>query len=345
MPLIGCGTTGEVFPCTEQGIRDAIAEGGGPHTFGCDGPQTVVTKSEIVIDNDVILDGEGNLTLDGNGEHRVILISAGSQPQPSVELRGLTLTGGQSLLGSAIRNQGKLMLENCVVSGNTSDRPAWGAVMNGTQARLTITKSSVSNNDTSGVAVDTLAETVIDYSEIADNTGWGVHNSSGIVSIENSTVSRNGTGGLLNGFQMVVRNSTVSQNHGERGGAIWNPGYTPQYPVHAKSPYGAEILIVNSTISGNSAAQGGAIFNSGEWGKVHVSRSTFAHNSTSDGADIESVGGSWVSFTNSIIHGSCGFESLSGSTSNAGNIESPGDTCGLDQPTDQTEKTAEELNL
>ena len=29
------------FPCTEQGILDAIALGGGPHTFACDGPTTV----------------------------------------------------------------------------------------------------------------------------------------------------------------------------------------------------------------------------------------------------------------------------------------------------------------
>jgi len=60
-----------VFPCTEEGIRDAIAVGGGPHPFDCDGPTTVVTEAEIVIDSDVILDGEGNLTVDGNDDHRV----------------------------------------------------------------------------------------------------------------------------------------------------------------------------------------------------------------------------------------------------------------------------------
>ena len=52
------------FPCDEEGILDAIAFGGGPHFFACNGPTTVVTQAEIVIDNDVILDGEGNLTLE-----------------------------------------------------------------------------------------------------------------------------------------------------------------------------------------------------------------------------------------------------------------------------------------
>jgi hypothetical protein len=61
-------------PCTEQGIRDAIAEGGDPHTFDYDGAQTVVTEFEIVIESDVILDGEGNLTVDGNERHRVFWI-------------------------------------------------------------------------------------------------------------------------------------------------------------------------------------------------------------------------------------------------------------------------------
>jgi hypothetical protein len=75
MPLVGCsdnegtggsggsGGTGGTEPacqatvcaCTEAGIRAAIAEGGGPFTFDCEGPTTVVTEAEIVIDNDVIL--------------------------------------------------------------------------------------------------------------------------------------------------------------------------------------------------------------------------------------------------------------------------------------------------
>ena len=60
------GITGQEFPCTEQGIRDAIAAGGGPYTFACAGPQTVVTAAVDVIHNDVILDGGGNLTVDGD---------------------------------------------------------------------------------------------------------------------------------------------------------------------------------------------------------------------------------------------------------------------------------------
>ena len=111
------GMTGQEFPCTEQGIRDAIAEGGGPHTFACDGPQTVVTAGEIVIYNDVTLDGEGKLTVDGGGEHadplddhRVFSVTEGV----TAELRRFTVTGGwldqdpKSAGGAGIRNGGAL---------------------------------------------------------------------------------------------------------------------------------------------------------------------------------------------------------------------------------------------
>ncbi len=51
------------FACTDQGIRDAVAVGGGPHGFDCDGPQTVVLEEAVFVDQNVILDGLGNLSL------------------------------------------------------------------------------------------------------------------------------------------------------------------------------------------------------------------------------------------------------------------------------------------
>jgi len=63
--VMGCNETSGTggFPCTEQGIRDAIAEGGGPHEFACNAP--TVVPEYFRIRNDVILDGGGLLTTDG----------------------------------------------------------------------------------------------------------------------------------------------------------------------------------------------------------------------------------------------------------------------------------------
>ena len=42
-----CALTDSRLPCVEQGVRNAVAAGGGPYTFACDGPTTVTTEAEI----------------------------------------------------------------------------------------------------------------------------------------------------------------------------------------------------------------------------------------------------------------------------------------------------------
>jgi len=95
------------FSCTMQGIRDAIAEGGGPHFFACDG-STPVLAGNITIDNDVVLDGQGKLTVDGAELNRVFVVP----DDVTAELRGFTVTRGavRSSNGGAIRNNGTLTL-------------------------------------------------------------------------------------------------------------------------------------------------------------------------------------------------------------------------------------------
>jgi hypothetical protein len=74
-------------------------------------------------------------------------------------------------------------------------------------------------------------------------------------------------------------------------------------------------MIANSTVSSNEAAMGNAIFffQSGE-----------------------------ARLTSTIVDGSC---NLARVTSEGQNIESPGDTCGLTEASDQTSLTAMQLNL
>ena len=104
-----------VCACSETGIRDAVAQGGGVYFFDCDGPTTVVTEAEIVIDNDVILDGEGELTIDADGMHGVLSTSSSVE----VEFRGVVVTGGAGRIGG-IWNEGTMTLTNSTVSDNTS---------------------------------------------------------------------------------------------------------------------------------------------------------------------------------------------------------------------------------
>jgi len=90
----------------------------------------VVTQAEIVIDNDVILDGEGQLTLDAGGvygaydqavvSHRVLSVASGT----TVQLLGMTITGAVTSASGAyydspgILNEGTLTLVDSTVREN-----------------------------------------------------------------------------------------------------------------------------------------------------------------------------------------------------------------------------------
>ena len=311
--LVGCGETssvceGMVCPCTERGIRAAIAQGGGPFSFDCNGATTVVTEAEVVIDNDVILDGEGNLTVDGADEHRVFSI-----PQNvKVELRGLTVTHG--FRGGGITNEGLLTVERCVISDNSTTAPPIGLEGGG---------GGVWNAGQMSIINTTIADNVASHT-----TGGGIYNDwSGTLTLTNSTIAGNAAyidgwggvgGGIRNEGQMTIINSTVSGNsvagiEDVSGGGILNGGW---------------LSLVNSTISGNRASFGDAI--------AIESMSASRHDPH-------------VEIARTLIDGECSREDNSESNvtwaSSGYNIESPGDTCGFDQQSDQADVTVERLNL
>ena len=245
MPLVGCGETtgdggsggsagsggmagtggtagsggsgGDIadgFPCTEQGIRDAIAEGDGPHTFDCDGPTTIVTQAEIVIDNDVILNGSDNLRVDGNKSHPVFSVSE----HVVAELRGFRVTGGSTeVLGGGIANYGTLTVSKTTVSGNFAN--SGGGIFNDTNARLTLKDSTISGNTASfaGGGIFSNGTLTVTNSTIsgnsADFSGALVINS-GSASLTHTTIARNETvvalsGDLTVGPAVTVTNSLI----------------------------------------------------------------------------------------------------------------------------------------
>jgi hypothetical protein len=178
-----------VLPCSEQGIRNAIAAGGDdPYTFDCNGPQTVVTQAEIVIDNDVILDGEGDLTVDGDSNHAVFGVVEGVV----AELHGFGVTGGARpgtkgpSPGGCIANGGTLTVTNSTVSGGD------GAVDSGiaNSGTLTLTNSTVSGNLFGGISNDgTLTITNCTVSGNVELGGNFVNEGLGMVTMTNCTVS------------------------------------------------------------------------------------------------------------------------------------------------------------
>ena len=275
--LVGaCELTGSVLPCTEQGILNAIAAGGGPYTFDCDGLTTVTTAAEIVIDNDVVLDGEGNLTVDGNGHHGVFHVPEGV----TAELHGFGMING---IYGINWNFGTLTVTHSTVSGNSQ-----GGIRNFGQ--MTLTSSTVTGNKSA-------------------DRGGGIR-SDGELTLYSSTVSGNSAlsgGGIFVGSgTLTLVNSTVSGNRAEvDGGGI----HTDQ-----------ALMLLNSTVTGNTSPSGNGVF-------------------------VNTLG--WVTSMNSLVDGDCDGDvaSFIHPTSLGYNIESPGDTCGFDQVTDQVNVHAEDLAL
>ena len=351
-----CEPIASVFPCTEEGIREAIGEGGGPHAFSCNGPTTVVTQEEIVIENDVILNGLDNLTIDGNDDHRVFSVSS----EVTVELFRMSITGGHGDDGGGIRNNGRLWLTSSSVSGNTADYNGGGiyndwasesilvdSTVSGNSAgngagimnyrTLTLSGSSVSGNtamwDGGGIWSSSDTQVALIDSMVSGNTsewaGGGVH-SGGRLMVTNSSVSGNtavGGGGGIHCIDLTMTNSTVSGNTTDAsGGGITHWGTS---------------TVTNSTVSGNVAAEtGGGILN---WWNLTLINTTLSGNTAATGGNIG--GGNNVMLSNTLIDGDCELENGYEPVTLGGNLESPGDTCGLDPSIDEINVTPAELNL
>jgi hypothetical protein len=286
-----CARVG-AFLCTEQGIRDAIAEGGGPHFFACGGPRTVLTEAEIAIDNDVILDGEGALTLSGNDEHRVFSVPEGV----SAQLRGIGVTRGAAVEeddegGGGINSRGTLALVDCVVSNNRAVKG--GGIVN--YGSLTLSKSTVTGNRA--------------------DVGAGIYNTGELV-IEDSQLSH------FKATESLIYSAS-------EGISIVNSGlFAGQVTVCG------ELIVQNSTLDGVSVSLG----RRGSDGCDCVGSAVLT-NATVQG-EIEEAGcGGQATLFGTIVMGECSVSTVS----NGYNIESRGNTCGLDHETDQTDVTEQDL--
>jgi len=303
-----CELTGSVLPCSEQGIRNAIAAGG-PHTFDCAEPTRVVTKAEIVVDNDVFLDGEGRLIVDGNADHRLFSVELGAD----VVLWRITVTGGStSDEGGGIVNAGRLTLVDSTISGNSATSS--GGLRNLGPGTLILANTTLSENT-------------------AARFGGGMHNF-GRAELIDTTVSNNtagsGSGAISNrpGATMSITSSTVVGNSTPGGSAgIGNQG---------------TLTVTNSTVSGNAAGSSAGGIGNGAPGVLTLVSTTVARNSaTEPGTAIFNDG--TATLRNTLIEGDCRVEEPL--TSLGGNIESEGNTCGLGHPTDQVSVLAPVLLL
>jgi hypothetical protein len=228
------------------------------------------------------------ITIQGNGAKisgrgnpfRLFAVSTSGD----LTLQNVNLTRGSSFNGGAVFNNGTLTIQDSTISKNTGD----GVSNHGS---LTIQDSTISGNDGAGVSNGGLVDTANSTnSQSPFKSGpfcfysfyYGIYcfyNYSGALTIQNnSTISKNSGGGISNKSGTVtIADSTISGNKSFFGGGAFNSGASFDY-YGSYIPAG-DFSIVNSTISKNSARRGGGIFNQGI---LTIENSTISDNKAAD---------------------------------------------------------------
>ena len=125
-------------------LREALyfAQNGSVVTFDPDLRGVVYLDSELTINANVAVLGNGVVTLDANGRNRILVNNA------DVTISGITFRNGFSEdAGGAILNSGRLDLEDCVFYGNKATNG--GAIYNEKKAILNVADSEFVNNEAS----------------------------------------------------------------------------------------------------------------------------------------------------------------------------------------------------
>ncbi|MFN7955001.1 MAG: choice-of-anchor Q domain-containing protein [bacterium] len=261
-------------------------------------------------------DGADTTIIDGNGIDRVLSmgILTGSTRYTEI-LSGVTLTGGHSSsAGGGLVNAGTLTLTDSKILGNFSESGGGGLHAQGGDGVIERVVISGNTGRHGGGLVWFPSLTLRD-STVADNVATGHPSSRG--------------GGLLVGDDfpvstVLIERSTISGNQTP------GPGGGIEFQI------GGNFTLSNSTVTGNHAgADGGGISHTA--GTLTIVHSTIASNTAVTGAtairQVQVNGPPTTILRNDLLTGSC----VHGGSwsSDGGNVESPGDTCGFALDTDR----------
>ncbi len=180
-------------------------------------------------------DVSGNILLQGAGPEKTMIHLGGNNrafevlPNASLSLEGLTLTGGHSNYGGAIRNRGTLTLKNCALVENVADISG-GAIYNDKAGRLTVMNTSFQKNVAS------------------QGNGGAIEEAGQGAEVTNSIFTQNRAmkGGCLDFVQGATLLSIISGSENsavEQGGCLWTGG-------------SKEVTIKEISVSNNKAPVG-----------------------------------------------------------------------------------------
>lgn len=268
--------------CTEAAFAAAL-QSASAITFNCgSASHTINLSTTKVIAGDMMIDGGGLITLDGNHAHTLLRVESGA----SLSIANLTLQNGWAVggPGGAIVNLGVLTVTNSTFLHNTADSFG-GALLN---YGVMLVRDSVFIENyaaINGGAIDSISALEIELSAFFSNTasfrGGAINNYQGELHVRESRFEYNrseGYGGALvndEGTAAVAAASFLYNSAQDIGGAIRNNG---------------DMALTDSTLAYNIANNGGGGVDNR--GGLFVENSTFSANrSDQNGGGLNHQGG------------------------------------------------------
>ncbi len=219
----------------------------------------VLTGEQLLIDKSIIIDASEiprGVAIDANGRSRIIDV----RPGATLSLHALTLTGGRSDNGGAIRNDNAtLTLNNCTLSSNFASFRGGGVFNDG---RLNLGNAALILNNC------TLAD------NSSDTFGGGIFNNG-----DNGSVS------------LTLNNSTLSENSANAGGGIFNEG------SNGSSTLNLNNCTLSGNSASGTLAEGGGIINNGSINgnaTLNLNNTILAGNTALNGSDLRENAGSTI---------------------------------------------------
>ena len=175
----------------------------------------------------------------------------------------LTVTGGAitQCAGGGIYNAGNATISQCSLAGNFAASTNYGG---------TPYCGGIVNDGTATISLCTIESNTAEY-------GSGISNQSGTMTIDSTTIAKNGGsgasygGGIYNNGSLTVTGSTIAENSilPGMGGGIYDAN---------EQVYGGQssLFLYNSTIANNVASQGGGVFVAGA--SMEAVNCTIAYN-------------------------------------------------------------------
>lgn len=227
--VIGTGTAASCQ--TEQARNDfrIAVEAGGTITFNCGAAPVVIEVDTNLTDKTVVVDGGGNITLDGRDAIQHFYVLGGG----SLTLNNITLFDGGGTQGGAIYldTLAVVTVNNAYIVSSGADATNGGSIYNKGTLTLNNVEIGASNADVNGGAIYNDGGTVnLNRATLRNNQagqrGGGLYTNGGTVTVTNSTIGENrapGGGGLfLGGGTTTIGNATFGLNRADNGAALWN---------------------------------------------------------------------------------------------------------------------------